>query len=441
MEAARRGGRVSGCLGRARLRAAADPRSRLPGGRAALRARPRAAALRRQCAPARGLKRADSADRVSGDAHDHAPRRRRAGRVRDPDDEREPPARGRCPGQPAGGGEPQARRHERPTRATSGRAPCRRCATRRAAYGLPCLPAGDGRRRRPSALGSGAGSVTIPSSTKRRVQQRRHGARALPVEVQAVGLEPVGMAARVEVPVRDGHLRVAGRRRPDHVVHREVRLPLGPQRHPEHALARRGRAWRAARPRCWPRTPARSRCIRPRRSRCCRRASGPSVSSSWSTVGGVVSLYGQLVCPTRRQGASCRSTSAPRGRVACASCSEAIAVDTESPIIVIFGSAAAEAGSCARRRRDARGDEGGSDQECPSLARRTATHLQMVLAPGRLKRGLHPGRAAAGRAFRPRVRSSYPAGEIRERGPGGTTPPSPVRRRVRGGVFPWQPEP
>ena len=142
--------------------------------------------------------------------------------------------RGRCARETAGGGEPQAGGHgARRARPAVGRLAA--AGDEPGREGLALLPAGHGGRR-DLQLRDGDRFGDDPDLHQCPVQQRRHRACALPAEMQAVGLEPVGVAARVEVPVCDGHLGVASRRRPDHVVHREVRLPLGAQRHPDHAL-------------------------------------------------------------------------------------------------------------------------------------------------------------------------------------------------------------
>ena len=65
------------------------------------------------------------------------------------------------------------------------------------------------------------------------MDQRRHRFCAGPEEVQAIGLEPVRMAAGVDVPVDDAHLWVPRGRLRDVVVHREVRMPRSAQRQPE----------------------------------------------------------------------------------------------------------------------------------------------------------------------------------------------------------------
>ena len=54
--------------------------------------------------------------------------------------------------------------------------------------------------------------------------------------MDALRLEPVRVAARIEIPVDDVQPRVPFGRRPDHVVHLQVRRALGAQREPEDVL-------------------------------------------------------------------------------------------------------------------------------------------------------------------------------------------------------------
>ena len=68
------------------------------------------------------------------------------------------------------------------------------------------------------------------------VHEGRHRLGTVARQVDAVGLEPLGVAARVDVPVDDRHRRVRSGRGADVVVHRHVRMAGRPQRHPEDVL-------------------------------------------------------------------------------------------------------------------------------------------------------------------------------------------------------------
>ena len=132
-------------------------------------------------------------------------------------------------------------------------------AASRERYGAPALrrrehrrlhayAAGRRRRRRRASCGSAPPSPRDP---------RRE-------QVDTVGLEPVGMAARVDVPVDHGHARVARRSRDDLVVHVDVRMVGRPQRQPEACASPPRHPTQRARPRSRSRSGPRSRCIRPR---------------------------------------------------------------------------------------------------------------------------------------------------------------------------------
>ena len=75
-----------------------------------------------------------------------------------------------------------------------------------------------------------------PVAEQRLVDQLGHRFRARAEQVETVGLEPVRMAARVDVPVDHAELRVVRRRGLDVVVHVEVRVVRRAQRQPPHVL-------------------------------------------------------------------------------------------------------------------------------------------------------------------------------------------------------------
>ena len=85
------------------------------------------------------------------------------------------------------------------------------------------------------AIGPTRDAAATPSRAARR-RPSRHRLRAERGQVDAVCLDPVGAAARERVPVEHRHRRRARRRLEDRLVHRQVALPLGAERRPEHAL-------------------------------------------------------------------------------------------------------------------------------------------------------------------------------------------------------------
>ncbi len=103
-------------------------------------------------------------------------------------------------------------------------------AASRAEYGLSRWARGR------TVVATRTGRDAIPSVEQCRVDQPRHRLRAAGEQVQAVALEPLGMAARVDVPVDHAHLRMVLRRVRDVVVHGEVAMVSGPQGEPPHVL-------------------------------------------------------------------------------------------------------------------------------------------------------------------------------------------------------------
>src|ERR687884_573931 len=65
---------------------------------------------------------------------------------------------------------------------------------------------------------------------------RKKTAKVTAEKMQAVVLEPVRMAPRVDVPVDHAQLGVVLRGRRDRVVHRQVRMMGSPQREPPDTL-------------------------------------------------------------------------------------------------------------------------------------------------------------------------------------------------------------
>ncbi len=116
---------------------------------------------------------------------------------------------------------------------------------------------------------------------ERLVDQRRHRDRAGVQQMHAVALEPIGMVARVRVPVDHADpaavLRGGGR---DVVVHRHVGMARRAQGHPPHVLDAARLHGRRARRRCCPRTDPRNRC-----SRCPSRRSGRASSRATGSPG------------------------------------------------------------------------------------------------------------------------------------------------------------
>ena len=122
-------------------------------------------------------------------------------------------------------------------RVQPGRHPSERPAVRRAAAAradtrhVARTPSRASFRRAVTTLDRRQGDAEVD---QRPAEERRHRADACRCQVDPVLLEPVGMAARVEVPVDDPQLGMPFRGRPDRLVHRQVGVPRGPECGPEH---------------------------------------------------------------------------------------------------------------------------------------------------------------------------------------------------------------